>query len=337
MKIFSGIKPTGVPHLGNYLGAFRQYLEYQDQGEAIYFIADLHALTTLPNPPELGAWTYDVTALLIAIGIDPAKSTLFAQSMQPAHAQLAWVMQCLVTMGELGRMTQYKEKRGTDEERTTGAGLFVYPTLMAADILLYQTDVVPVGEDQTQHVELARDLAKRFNQRYPTPPGGSAGVGGDTFVVPKLQLKEHVARIMALDDPTKKMSKSAASTAGYILLTDDADMIQKKIQRAVTDSGSDISYTSDRPAIKNLLTIYAGITGEVPDGIVNRYVGRGYAEFKSDLAEVIIEHLKPIQTKYRELRPDESTLRMLLKSGAERIAPLAHQTLKTVYDRVGLV
>lgn len=326
MRIFSGIQPTGALHLGNYLGAIRQYVELQDEGDAIYCIVDLHALTTLPNPEELRSRTYDTAALLFAAGLDPQRSTLFVQSMRAAHAELAWVMQCLATMGELGRMTQYKEKRGSAEEHSTGVGLFTYPTLMAADILVHQTNVVPVGEDQTQHVELARDLAKRFNQRY-----------GETFVVPEIRLKKDAARIMGLDDPSVKMSKSAASSYNYVALTDDADTIRKKIQKAVTDSGSEIVYTSDKPALKNLLTIFAGITGEIPDAITNRYVGRGYAEFKTDLAEVIIEHLTPIQTEFAKLRADESTLKMLLKSGAEKVHEESKYTLKTVYERIGLI
>ncbi len=330
MKIFSGIQPTGNVHLGNYLGAIQQYVEYQSQGEAIYCIVDLHALTVLPDPAKLRASTLDTAALLFAAGLDPQRSTVFVQSMRPEHAELAWIMECLTTMGELGRMTQYKEKARAEsgEERVERAsvGLFTYPALMAADILLYQTDLVPVGEDQTQHVEFTRDLASRFNNRY-----------GDTFVVPKLQLKETAARIMALDDPTKKMSKSASSAGSYIALMDDPETIRKKIARAVTDSGSEIHYTSEKPALKNLLTIYAGMTGEVPDGIVNRYTGRGYAEFKTDLAEVIIEHLTPIQKEFAKLRSDESTLEMLLRSGAEKIAPLAHETLTTVKDRIGLI
>ncbi len=337
MRIFSGIQPTGGLHLGNYLGAIRQYVELQESRvksqesrECVYCIVDLHALTVLPKPDELRSRIFDTAALLFAAGLDPKRSVVFIQSHSAAHAELAWILQCLATMGELGRMTQYKEKarseQGEVSRERAGVGLFTYPTLMAADILLYQTDVVPVGEDQVQHVELARDLASRFNNRY-----------GQTFTIPKLQLKEHTARIMALDDPTVKMSKSATSTYNYIALTDDTDTIRKKIQRAVTDSGSEIHYTNDKPALKNLLTIYAGLTGEVPDGIVNRYVGRGYAEFKADLAEVIIEHLKPIQQEFANLRPDESTLHMLLKDGAARIKPLARETLKRVYERVGLV
>ena len=362
MRIFSGIQPTGALHLGNYLGAIRQYVELQDPklrgasselqkaseadeapsslSEAVYCIVDLHALTTLPDPTELRSRIYDTAALLYAAGLDPKKSTLFLQSMRPEHAELAWIMECLATMGELGRMTQYKEKSTVDRQLSTvdtvRVGLFTYPALMAADILLYQTDVVPVGDDQTQHVELARDLAKRFNQRYPSRQG-EAEAGGDTFVVPKLQLKKDATRIMGLDDPTVKMSKSASSSYNYIALMDDAETIRKKIQRAVTDSGSEITYSSDKPALKNLLTIYAGLTGEVPDGIVNRYAGRGYAEFKADLAEVIMEHLKPIQHQFAELRPDESTLRMLLHEGAQAIAPLAAKTLAAVKNQIGLV
>jgi len=326
MRIFSGIQPTGNVHLGNYLGAIRQYVELQTTGQPIYCIVDLHALTTLPDPTKLRSNIYDTAALLFAAGVDPDQSSLFVQSQVPAHAELAWIMECLTTMGELGRMTQYKEKRGTDEEQKTRVGLFTYPALMAADILLYQTEQVPVGEDQTQHVELARDLAERFNQRY-----------GDTFVVPKVTIKEHGARIMGLDDPTVKMSKSAASQYNAIALTDDAETIRKKIQKAVTDSGSEITYSSDKPALKNLLNIFTGVTGDAPEAIANRYVGRGYAEFKSDLAEAIIEHLAPLQAQYSKFRSDEATLGMLLRDGAAKVAPLAQETLKPVYDRIGFI
>ena len=325
MKILSGIKPTGSLTLGNYLGMIRPCVDLQKVDQPLYFIADLHALTILPNAEELRKDTFTTAALLLAAGVDPEQSTLFVQSHRPEHTQLGWILTCLSTMGELSRMTQYKEKQGA-EERSTGAGLFVYPTLMAADILLYQAQGVPVGEDQTQHVELARDLAKRFNQRY-----------GETFVVPELRVKKEAARIMGLDDPTKKMSKSTTSQYHAILLTDDAATIEKKIQKAVTDSGSEVVYADDKPALKNLLNIFAGMTNEKPQDIAARYAGRGYAEFKRDLAEVIIEHLKPLQKRYQELRQDESTLSMILRAGAEQVAPLAHETLTKVYDRVGLI
>lgn len=325
MRIFSGLQPTGALHLGNYIGMVRPCVELQSQGEAIYFITDLHALTLLPDPTQLRDRIYDAAAIYLAAGINPQQSALFIQSQRPEHAELAWVMECLVTMGELGRMTQYKEKRGTQEESATRVGLFTYPALMAADILLYQSQIVPVGEDQTQHVELTRDLAKRFNQRY-----------GETFVIPELRVKKSGARIMGLDDPTVKMSKSAASQYNAVALADDADTIRKKIQRAVTDSGSEITYSPDKPALKNLLNIFSGVTGEMPEAIANQYVGRGYAEFKADLAQAIIEHLAPIQAEYQKFRSDESTLDMILREGAAKVAPIAQQTLKTVYENVGL-
>ena len=325
MRIFSGIKPTGSLTLGNYLGMIRPCVDLQQEGQPLYFIADLHALTILPDPSTLRSDTFNVAAILLAAGVNPENSTLFLQSHRSEQAELCWIMECLVTVGELNRMTQYKEKRGA-EERTTGAGLFNYPALMAADILLYQSQSVPVGEDQTQHVELARDLAKRFNNKY-----------GETFVVPEVKIKKETARIMGLDDPTKKMSKSTTSQYHSILLTDDAATVEKKIQKAVTDSGSDIEYSNDKPALKNLLDIFSGMTGEKPEDIAARSAGRGYAEFKRDLAQAITEHLTPLQERYAELRTDESTLSMILRNGAEKVAPIAQDTLAKVYKKVGLV
>lgn len=333
-KVFSGIQPTGVIHIGNYLGAIKNWVEMQNEHEAIFCIVDLHAITIPQEPAKLKQAILENAALYLACGIDPEQSTLFVQSQRPEHAQLAWLLNSIASVGELNRMTQYKEK-GEGRE-SVSAGLFDYPVLMAADILLYQTDLVPVGEDQKQHVELARNLSQRFNSRFGeafTMPEPMIGSGAPTHNA------THSAaggRIMGLDDPTKKMSKSAASEYNYIALTDDAQTIRLKIQKAVTDSGSEIKAGEGRPALTNLLTIYSLFSGQAIAEIEAEFEGKGYSDFKTKLADVIIEKLTPIQEKQKELLADPEKLESILQSGAEKIAPVAESTLKTALEKMGL-
>lgn len=407
-RLFSGIQPSGNLHIGNYLGAIHQWVELQNQYEAIFCVVDLHAITVPQDPTELRKKTLEIAKIYLASGIDPAKSTLFIQSQVPAHTELAWILNTITQNGSLTRMTQFKDKTGFDSDKfeaflekigdkkyaeelvkkavdenvnrffptaeqkenitvekaielfykpgmTVGfdrgvnnikkyfqeiilekfnsaqVGLFDYPVLMAADILLYDTAVVPVGEDQKQHVELTRDLAERFNKRF-----------GETFVVPEPLIQKEGARIMGLDDPTKKMSKSAASEYNFIALMDDADTVRRKIKKAVTDSGSEIVYSDDpssaeagKPALKNLINIYSLLSDERPDEIVRMYKGKGYADFKHDLAEVVVNFLTPFQTRYRAIS-DEEVLHILAE-GREKVKPLAVAKLKEVYERVGLI
>lgn len=327
MRILSGIQPSGTLHLGNYLGAIKQHIELQDVADqAVYSIVDLHALTVPQDPTKLSDQILSITAMYLALGLDPGKAILFIQSQRPEHVELAWILSTLTKLGELERMTQFKEKgRGADRE-SVGVGLLTYPTLMAADILLYQPTHVPVGDDQVQHVELTRDLAERFNRKF-----------GETFTVPQAKLVQSGARIMGLDDPTKKMSKSASSEYNYIALTDDAETVERKIKKAVTDSGSEITFTDDKPALKNLLTIYGGLTNESPVEIAKRYKGKGYADFKADLAEVITNFLTPIQQRYQQHMQDRDGLLNILHTGADRAEPLAQQTLVAVKEKLGLV
>ncbi len=329
MRILSGIQPSGIVHIGNYLGAMRQQIALQDQGDhehPIYLIVDLHAITVPQEPAKLREHTLNTAALYLALGLDPEKAILYVQSQRPEHAELAWILTTITSMGELERMTQFKEKGRGEDRGGSGVGLFSYPLLMAADILLYNTQKVPIGEDQVQHLELARDLAKRFNQRF-----------GDTVTIPEPILPEHGARIMGLDDPSVKMSKSASSAYNYIALTDDADTVRNKIKKAVTDSGSEIVYSNEKPALKNLLTIFAGVTSDTPEVIASRYAGKGYADFKADLAEAITAFLAPIQARYAEIRGDEQHLTEILRIGARRAEPLAKQTMHKVKNAVGFV
>ncbi|MBI4032510.1 tryptophan--tRNA ligase [Candidatus Berkelbacteria bacterium] len=327
MRVLSGIQPSGILHLGNYLGALQQHIALQDEAEeAMYTIVDLHAITLPQDPEKLRSQTLGVAAMYLALGLDPNRSILFIQSHVSAHTELGWILTTLATMGDLERMTQFKEKGRGRERGGVGVGLFAYPTLMAADILLYRPSHVPVGADQVQHVELARDLAKRFNQRF-----------GETLTVPEPRLKKETARIMALDDPSVKMSKSAASEYNYIALTDDAETIRRKIQKAVTDSGSTVELADEKPALKNLLTIFAGVTDREPTEIAGEFAGKGYADFKAALADAIIAFLGPVQTKYTELMANDAALVELLHAGAERARPIAEDTLVSVKDRVGFV
>jgi len=285
----SGIKPTGELTLGNYIGAIKNFYKFQDEYELFVFIADLHALTTIQDRAKLRKRIKDIAAFYIASGLDPEKVTIFIQSEIPAHSQLGYLLECHSYMGELSRMTQFKDKSNNQNE-SIHASLFTYPVLMAADIILYDADYVPVGEDQKQHVELTRSIAERFNSRH-----------GEFFKVPEPVIAEEGARIMDLQDPSKKMSKSSDSDKGYILLTDDISRIKNKIKSAITDSGSEIKYDKeDKPGISNLLTIYSAISGISIENIEIKYKGIGYGEFKKDLAEIVADHIQEIQEKYKE-------------------------------------
>lgn len=323
-KIFSGIQPSGVIHIGNYIGAIEQFVKLQDKNDAVFCIVDYHAITAPQNPKELNHNILSLAAIYLAAGIDPKKAILFQQSAVDGHTELAWIFETLVRMSELERMTQYKDK-ALNHGENIGVGLFAYPCLMAADILLYDTDVVPVGEDQVQHVELARDIAKRFNNQF-----------GETFVVPELQLKKAGARIMGLDDPANKMSKSAPSEKNYIAMTDSDELIRKKIKSAVTDSGSTIEFSKDRPALANLITIMSAITDKSPEQIVKDFEGQGYGHFKEALAEELINFITPIRTRYEELMAKPDELKKILADGAKRAEKLTDAKMKQVHEKMGL-
>lgn len=323
-RVFSGIKPSGDLHLGNYLGAIRRFVPLQETHETIYCVVDMHAITVPQDPAELRRKTIEIAKIYLASGIDPQKSTLFVQSHVPGHAELGWILNTIATMGELGRMTQFKDKMQKKGVDASSVGLFDYPVLMAADILLYDTAVVPVGEDQKQHVELTRDLALRFNGRF-----------GETFVIPEPLIQREGARIMGLDDPTKKMSKSAASEYNYIALSDDADTIRKKVKKAVTDSGSEIVYRDDKPALKNLINIYTLLSGKKVDEVEALYQGKGYGDFKMDLAEVIVDFLVPFQARMAAISDEEALA--ALRAGAENANALARKKIESVYEKVGFV
>jgi len=324
MRVFSGVQPTGNIHIGNYLGALKQFVALQDEGDCIYCIVDLHAITLPKDPAELKENILDVAALYTAVGIDFKKSIVFVQSDVPGHAELSWILTCCSYTGELSRMTQFKEK---NKEGSSGpTGLFVYPALMAADILIYDTDIVPVGNDQKQHIELTRDLAIRINNSY----------GEDTFVVPEGRFLKEGARIMAFDDPTSKMSKSAESEMSRISLLDDDAKIKKAIMRSTTDSDGEIWYDiGSKPGISNLLNIFSAFTGRGVNEIVKAYQGQGYGSLKKDLVEVTIDALKPIRDRYAEIRPSPE-LKEALKDGAERAGAIAEVTVQRVKDRFGL-
>jgi tryptophanyl-tRNA synthetase len=324
LRLFSAIQPSGNLHIGNYLGAIAQWLPIQDEYEAIFCIVDQHAITVPQNPETLRQKTLEIAKIYLAAGIDPKKCTLFIQSQVPEHTELMWILNTIARLGDLEKMTQFKDKSAKGDRETTGVGLFDYPVLMAADILLYDTAVVPVGEDQLQHIELARTLARRFNERF-----------GETFRVPEGKITREGARIMALDDPTKKMSKSASSEYNFIALTDNADTIRRKIKKAVTDSGSEIVYSDEKPALKNLLNIYALFSGKTPQEVAASYAGKGYGDFKTDLAEVIIGFLMPFQERLARIT-DEETL-VVLRGGAEKVRPLAFEKMRLVRDRVGFI
>jgi len=323
-RIFSGAQPTGNVHLGNYLGALRNWVALQNEYESFFCIVNLHAITVAQDPKVLAAKTRELARIYLAVGIDPDISTIFVQSAVGAHAELTWLLNCITRMSELERMTQFKDKARKQQENV-GVGLFDYPVLMASDILLYQTDLVPVGEDQKQHLELTRDVAIRFNRDY-----------GETFRLPEPFIPKVGARIMSLADPTKKMSKSdEESEAGCILMMDDADAVRRKFKRAVTDSGTEIRFAVQRPAITNLLTIYHLLTEQSPDGIEQHFNGKGYAHLKEQLAEVTIDFLKPFQERVRAI--DDAKLDDILARGAEHAASIAESTLSRAKENMGLV
>lgn len=323
-RIFSGAQPTGNVHLGNYLGALRNWVALQKEYESFFCIVNLHAITVAQDPKVLAEKTRELARIYLAVGIDPEISTVFTQSDVPEHAELTWLLNCLTRMSELERMTQFKDKARKQEENV-GVGLFDYPVLMASDILLYQTDLVPVGEDQKQHLELTRDIAIRFNRDY-----------GKTFRVPEAFIPKVGARIMSLADPSKKMSKSdEESEAGCIMLMDDADVVQRKFKRAVTDSGTEIRFDPARPAITNLLTIYQLLTEKSPEGIEQHFSGKGYAQLKGELAEVTIEFLRPFQQLVRGI--DDDRLDAILEQGATRAQSIAGKTLSQAKLNMGLI
>ena len=327
-RVLSGIQPTHDSfHLGNYLGALKQWVALQESHDAFYCVVDLHALTVGPDPVELRRRTLASAAQLIAIGIDPAKSTLFVQSHVPAHNQLAWIMECLTGFGEAGRMTQFKDKSAKSGTDRTVVGLFTYPILQAADILLYQADQVPVGEDQRQHIELTRDLGQRFNSKY-----------GQIFTIPEGHILKSGAKINDLQDPTSKMSKSAASQAGVIELMDAPEVNLKKIKSAMTDTEREVTFDEKNKAgISNLLTIYSAITGLSIAAAQNEFVGKGYGDFKSAVASVVVDFLTPIRAKAQELLQDPAHLTAILRDGAEKANVVASKTLSETYEALGLL
>ncbi|MCU1289567.1 MAG: tryptophanyl-tRNA synthetase [Acidobacteria bacterium] len=322
-RIFSGAQPTGELHLGNYLGALKNWVALQDEYESFFCIVNLHAVTLPQNPAILKQKTLDLARIYLASGINPEKSTIFIQSDVSAHAELAWILSCVARMGELERMTQFKDK-GKGKGEKVGVGLFTYPILMASDILLYQTNLVPVGQDQKQHLELARDLAERFNRDF-----------GETFAVPEPFIPPVGAKIQSLQDPLKKMSKSDENGNGAIFLLDDADTITKKLKKAVTDSGTEITFDDERPAIKNLLTVYRLMTGKTAEECVENFAGKGYGHFKTETAEAIIEFLRPFQERVKEFSDED--LKKILKTGAEKAESVARETLNEVYGKMGIV
>jgi len=326
--IFSGIQPSGNIHIGNYLGAIKQFVELQKKGGAIFCIVDEHAITIPQDPKELRENILDVAMIYLACGIDPKKSLIFIQSHVPAHTELGWILNTLTPLGELERMTQFKEKvRDKKEKIGILSGLLTYPTLMAADILLYQTTAVPVGEDQKQHVELTRTIARKFNNRY-----------GDSFTIPKTVLDKHAARIMSLDDPQKKMAKSAENPKSYINLLDSPKTIREKIKTAVTDSGKEIRYDErKKPAISNLIVIYGAFSGLSNTEIEKKYKGKAYAEFKKDLGELLVEKLKPIQKNYHKLSKNKKQVLKILNEGAKKANKIANKTLNDVKEKMGFV
>ncbi len=324
MRIFSGIQPTGQKHLGNYVGGFRQYVATQELGEAFFCIVDLHSITVDYDPDELRRSTLDLAAMLFASGLDPGRSTTFVQSHVQAHAEAAWLLGSVTSFGELRRMTQFKDKG--DKQEFVSAGLFTYPVLMAGDILLYQTDLVPIGDDQRQHLEITRDIATRFNQRF-----------GETFRLPDGQYPEVGARIMDLQEPQNKMSTTGGTALGTVLMADPSDVIRKKFTGAVTDSGREVRRAPDKPGVSNLVEIMSVATGEPPETIEDRYDGLGYGQFKSDVADAVIAFLEPVRLRYEELSKDPGELERLLRMGAEKARAASLPTLEAMYERMGFV
>jgi len=334
-RIFSGIQPSGILHIGNYLGAIKNWLKFQNEpicdadsianaGEYdhIFCVVDLHAITVPHDPEELKKRTLEVARIYLASGIDPKKCSIFVQSHIQEHTELCWILNTIAKVSELERMTQFKDKSGESKEGV-GMGLFDYPVLMAADILLYNTQVVPVGEDQLQHIEMARTLANRFNKKF-----------GEIFIVPEPFITKEGMRIMGLDNPAKKMSKSASSEYNYIALTDSEEVVRKKIQKAITDSGSEIVYQDDKPALKNLINIYSLLSEKSVKDIEEAYVGKGYADFKKDLADVTVNFLTPLQAKMKDLS-DEKVIE-ILRQGAEKVRLIAQEKMEEVKKKIGL-
>ncbi len=324
-RVFSGIQPSGNLHLGNYLGALKNWVGIQERYENYFCIVDLHAITVPQDPKVLRSKIREVAAIYLASGIDPEKSVVFRQSRVPEHTELTWLLNCVARFGELSRMTQFKDKAQKGGAESASVGLFDYPVLMAADILLYNANLVPVGEDQRQHLELARTLARRFNHLY-----------GETFIVPEAMILKTGARVMALDEPTAKMSKSSPVQGSYVAILDDPDVARRKIRRAKTDSGSEIIASPDKPAITNLLDIYAGLTGIPVPEIEEQYRGKGYGDLKKDLAEVVVEGLSPIRDRTRELLDNPRKLDDILEAGAERARDVARPTLNEAWTKLGL-
>jgi tryptophanyl-tRNA synthetase len=325
MRIFSGIRATGEKTLGNYSGAYRQFLATQERDDAFFCIVDLHSIDTVLEPEALREATLDGTAMLYAVGLDPERSTIFVQSHVTAHAEAAWLLGAVTSFGELRRMTQFKDKAA--EQDFVSAGLFNYPVLMAGDILLYQADLVPVGDDQRQHVELTRNIAERFNQRF-----------GETFVVPEVSIPEQGARIKNLQEPERLMSTSRGAPQGVVRVLDPPDVVRKKFKTAVTDSGTDVRYApDDKPGISNLLEIMSVATGDEISELEARYDGGGYGRFKDEVAEAIVDLFTPVRARYEELRADEPQLKTLLALGAEKARETSAPTLEAMYARMGFV
>src|SRR3954451_10800331 len=323
-RIFSGIQPTGRKHLGNYIGAIRQYVEWQDRGEGIYCIVDLHATTVAYEPEELRERLYDTTAILIAAGLDPDRCILFRQSDVKEHTELTWLLSAVTAWGDLNRMHQFKEKSEQQRELVS-AGLFFYPVLMAADVLAYRARVVPVGDDQRQHVELMRDVAERFNARF-----------GDVLVVPEGRYPEVGARIMNLQDPTSRMSTTYGAEQGTVYILDDGELVRKKVRSAVTDSGTEVRRAPDKEGITNLVDILAVVRGVDPDEIEREFDGSGYGDFKGAVADAVVDYLAPARERSAELRPDEPAIESMLAAGAENARAIASDTLADVREAMGV-
>lgn len=324
-RIFSGIQPSGILTIGNYLGALKNWVGLQEDYECIYCVVNMHAITVRQVPADLRRHTYEALAVYLAAGIDPKKSTIFVQSHVPAHAELAWVLNCNTMFGELSRMTQFKDK-SAKHGNNINAGLFTYPTLMAADILLYQAALVPVGQDQKQHVELTRDIAERFNALY-----------GDTFTVPEAYIPETGKKIMSLLDPAKKMSKSDENAGAYVAILDGRDDIIRKFRRAVTDSGSEVRFADGKDGICNLMNIYSAITGKENDEIEREFEGKGYGDFKLAVGEAVADALSPLQNEYARLIADKAYLEQIMCEGAETASSIARKTMRKVYKKTGFV
>jgi len=322
-RVFSGIQPTNLLHIGNYFGAIKKWVELQDKHDCVFCVVDLHALTVRPDPKTFGQNILNLAKMYLAAGIDPRRSIIFQQSEVKEHAELAWILNTIAKIAELERMTQFKDKAASQKDNIN-LGLFAYPVLMAADILLYDTNAVPVGEDQLQHVELARTLAERFNKIF-----------GQTFVAPEAMVNKQGARIMGLDNPMKKMSKSAASTNNYISLLDSPEEAKKKIMKAVTDSGSEIKFSDDRPAISNLLNIFSLLTGKEIKNLEKDFAGKGYAEFKNGLALATADFLSDFQKKFQKIKDDEA--RKILAEGAKKARAMAEKKMSEVKNKIGLI